>query len=119
MVLAELTSCISHRFENLRDGDGLIRNTEWGTSLPDRCQTGPEWQFAGDKIRPSGSAARFRIIVGEAHAISGQAVKVGRPSRHDALVVGADIGPADVIAHDDNDVWFLLLRLHRTDSRWQ
>ena len=36
-----------------------------------------------------------------------QAVEVRRTHRHDALVIGADIGPADVIAHDHDDVGLL------------
>ena len=31
------------------------------------------------------------------------------------MVIGADVEPADVIAHDEQDVGFLVLRLGRSD----
>src|SRR5215831_20513919 len=56
------------------------------------------------------------VIIGEAHAVGGELVEVGRLARHDALMVGADIEPADIVAHDDENVrlsagWRGLLRL--------
>ncbi len=48
-------------------------------------------------------------------------MKKGLPSfGHDAAVVGADIEPAYVVAHDDDDIGFLFLRLEwpdRADKR--
>src|SRR5262249_14853000 len=53
-------------------------------------------------------------IVGEPHAFRRQLVEVRRPAGHDALVVDADIGPADVVTHDEDDIGPLLLR-----GRWR
>ena len=44
------------------------------------------------------------------HALGGQPVEVRRPAGHDAPVVGADVEPADVVAHDEDDVRLLLRR---------
>src|SRR5262249_25122240 len=37
----------------------------------------------------------------------GQLVEVRRFPRHDALVIGADVEPANIIAHDKQNVWLL------------
>jgi hypothetical protein len=44
------------------------------------------------------------VIVGEAHALRGQFVQVWRHSRHDALAVGADVKPANVVARNAENV---------------
>ena len=115
MVFAELASRISHRFQNMRDGDRFIGDAEWGSGLSDRCHAGPKRQFASNEVRPSGSATRFRIVVGEAHALVGHPVQIRRAAGHNSLIVNTDVRPADVVGHDDNDVWFLLLRLRCLD----
>ena len=72
--------------------------------LADRGQAGADRQLAGDEVRAARGAARFGVVVGEAHALGGQPVEVRRSAGHDALVVGADVEPADVVAHDEDDV---------------
>src|SRR6185436_11144511 len=62
-------------------------------------------------------AARFGIIVCEPHAFGGQLVEVRRLPGHDALVIGADVEPADIVAHDDKDVGSALLLLLGGDWR--
>src|SRR5215469_2913224 len=61
MVFAELAGRVSHRFESVCDGDGLIGDAEWCSGLSDRRKASAKWQFAGDEVRPSGSATRLRI----------------------------------------------------------
>jgi len=39
---------------------------------------------------------------------SGELVEIGRPARHQAAVVGANIPDADVITHNHDDVGLLL-----------
>ena len=70
----------------------------------------------GDEVGAAGGAARFGVVVGESHALGGELVEVRRLAGHDALVIGADIEPADVVTHDDENVRLLagrrcLLRL--------
>src|SRR5215813_478275 len=100
MVLAELTGRVSHGFENMRDGDGLIGDAEW-CSGPSYCREArPDRQFTSDKVRAPRCAARLRVIVGEAHTLAGHSVQVRSTAGHDPLIVDTDIRPADVIAHD-------------------
>src|SRR6516164_6049386 len=98
MVLAELSSGVAERLEHGSQRACLVRNTDIGAGLAHRGQSGAQWQLAGDKISAAGGAARLGVIIGEAHA------------------VGADIEPADIVAHDDENVrlsagWRGLLRL--------
>src|SRR5262249_20870216 len=64
-------------------------------------------------------AARLGVIVGEQHAFRRQAVEVRRLPRHDSAMIGADVEPADVVAHDDENVGrpLLLLRRHGCKHR--
>ena len=67
----------------------------------------------GDERRAPGGAALLPIPIGKPRAFFGDAVDVGRLITHDATVVAARIEPPDVIAHDDEDVWFLSGRWSR------
>ena len=71
---------------------------------PTVVKTGADRQLARDEIGASGRAARLGVVVGEAHAFGCELVEIRRPARHDALVVRADVEPADVVAHDEDDV---------------
>ena len=81
-----------------------------GTRLADGGQAGADRQLAGDEVGTAGRAARLGVVVGEEHALGGQPVEVRRPPGHDAAVVGADVEPADVVAHDEHDVRLLARR---------
>jgi hypothetical protein len=85
-----------------------------GAGLADGGQTGAKRQFAGDEIGAAGGAAWFSIIVGEPHALGRQLIEVRRLAGHHPLVVGADVEPADVVAHDKNYVGLCRLRDRRS-----
>jgi hypothetical protein len=82
-------------------------------------------RLAGDERRPAGRAALLGIIVGEHHALAGDAVDILRLVAHQPEGIGADIGLADIIAHNDKDVrplaalrhGFFLLGLCGRDQR--
>src|SRR5215469_8967455 len=114
MVLAELAGRVSHGFENVRNGDGLIGYADWSSGLSDRREASPKRQFTGDEVRPSGGAARFCVIVGEAHTLAGHPVQIRSSAGHKPLIVDTYVRPTDVIAHDDDDVW-----LFAAGCRWK
>ena len=107
MVLAELAGGVAHGLERGGNGRRLRRQADIGASLTDRGHAGANGKFASDEIGTSRCAARFGIVIGEAHALRRQPVKVRRLARHDALMIGADIEPADVVAHDEEDIGLL------------
>ena len=110
MVLAELTGGVAHRLERGGDGRRLCRQADIGACLTHGGQSGADRQFACDEIRATGGAARFSIVVGEAHSFRREPVEIRRLSRHDALMIGANIEPTNIVAHNEEDVR-LLLRL--------
>ena len=75
-----------------------------GAGLAHGGQAGAHRQLAGDEVGAARGAACLGVVVGEAHALGGELVEVRRLAGHDALVIGADVEPADIVAHDDEDV---------------
>ena len=70
----------------------------------DLGQPGADGRLAGDERRPAGGAALLAVPTGEHRAFLGDAVDVRRLVAHVATVVAARVVPADVVAHDDEDV---------------
>src|SRR5262245_31276840 len=99
VVFPKLASGITHRLEYRCNRGGLIGHSEWRTRLTHRCQAGANREFASDEIRTSGRAARLGVVVSEPHSFVGELVQIRRAAGHDALVVDADVGPTDVVAH--------------------
>ena len=73
------------------------------------------------KAARSCRAALLAVPVGKDCAFSTNTVDVGRAVAHDPHVVGADIKPTDVIAHDEQDVWLApsRCRLRLRDRDWR
>ena len=117
MVLAELAGRVALRLQHGREGHGLSRHAHVGARLADRGQAGADRQLAGDEVGAARRAARLGVVVGEQHALARQPVEVRRLAGHDAPVVGADVEPADVVAHDEQDVRFCRGLLRRRDMR--
>ena len=106
MVLAELAGGVALRLERRGEGAGLGRHAHVGAGLADGRQAGAQRDLAGDEVGAARRAARLGVVVGEHHALRGELVEVRRLAGHDAPVVGADVEPADVVAHDEEDVGF-------------
>src|SRR6516165_480683 len=104
MVLAELPGRVAERFERGSKRARLVRNTDIGAGLTNCSQSGAKRDLPGAEIGAAGGAARFGVVIGEAHAIGGKLVEIWRLAGHDALVIGADIEPADVVTHDHENI---------------
>ena len=107
VVLAELSRGVSHRLERGRDRRRGVRHPDGRAGLTDRRHSRADRKLAGDEVRATRRAACFGVVVGEPHAFGGQPVEVGRSAGHQALVVRANVEPADVVAHDEDDVRLL------------
>ena len=77
---------------------------EFRTGQADLGQSGPDGRLASDERGTAGGTALLAIPVGEHRTFFGDAVDVRGAVPHDAVIVGADVEPADVIAPDDQDV---------------
>ena len=104
MVLAELPGGVAHGLQHGGDGRRLRRHADRGAGLADGGQAGADRQLAGDEIGAAGGAARLGVVGVEQHALGGELVEVRRLAGHHAAVIGADVEPADIVAHDEEDV---------------
>ena len=111
MVLAELAADITMRLEQLGHRRVFLLQPFVRARQADLGQAGADGRLPGDERGASGGATLLPVPVGEQRAFLGDAVDVRRLVAHHALVVGAEVEPADVVAPDDQDVRFLVLRL--------
>ena len=107
VVLAELAGGVAHGLERRGHRHSLRGDAGRRARLTDRGHAGANRQLTGDEVRATRGAARLRVVVGEPHSLGGQLVQIRRTTGHHALVVGTDVKPADVVAHDDDDVRLL------------
>src|SRR5262249_44269181 len=90
-----------------------------------RYHAGPHWIHTGEEGIAPGGAALHGDIVHEDRAFLAVLVDVRRFPDHQSAMVDARLHPADVVAHDEDDIGLLLLLLllrgqrrarHRTDG---
>ncbi len=108
VVLAELAGRVAVGLQQAGDGRVLFPHAELGARQADLGEAGAEHALARDERRAARGAGLLAVIVGEDHAFLGDAVDVGRPVAHQAHRVGADVGLADVVAPDDENVGLVL-----------
>ena len=70
---------------------------------------------AGEECVAPGGAALTRRSSHEDAAFVRDAINVGCFPDHQAAMIAARLHPADVIAHDEQDIGFLVLRLVGSD----
>src|SRR5262249_31785969 len=71
-------------------------------------QAGADRELASNEVRPAGRAAGLCVVIGEPHTFRSEFVEVWGTPGHHSLMVGTNIKPTNVIAHDEDDVWFCL-----------
>ena len=111
MVLAELAGGIAERLEQFGDGRVFLLQSDGGAGHADLGQARADRVLAGDEARAAGGAALLGVVVGEGHPFLRDAVDVGGPVAHHAAAEVADVPDADVVAPEDQDVWFFLFLL--------
>ncbi|MNP14737.1 hypothetical protein D3C76_1070710 [compost metagenome] len=107
MVLAELAGSVALRLEGLGNGDITGLQADRDARHADLGQPGTQRRLTCDEGRAPRGAAVLRIVIGEHHAFLGDAVDVRCLVADDALAVGADVGLANIVAEDHQDVWLL------------
>jgi hypothetical protein len=104
MILAELPGGVTECLHDIGHARVKRAKAELRAGQADFGQAGADRRLSGDERSASGGAALLAVPVGEHRALAADAVDVGRAVAHDAHVVGADVVPADVVAHDEQDV---------------
>ncbi len=108
MVLAELSANVAERFKYVGDGWVFGLESKIRSGQSNFSQAGTYRRLTGDKGRTSGGTALLSVPIRKQAAFFRNSIYVGRAISHDAMVVCADIEPADIITPDDQDVWFLV-----------
>ena len=106
VVFTELCSGVALGFERLGDGDIALLQAYRCSRYADFGQACAQRRLPGDKRRAPGGAAVLCVVVSEHHAFFGNPVDVGGFVAHHTHGVGADIGLANVITKDHQDIGF-------------
>ena len=115
VVLAELRGHVALVLEQFGDRHVTSLQPFLRAGEPDLQHARPEARLAGDEARATGRAALLAVPVGEQRTFLGKAVEIRSPVAHLAEVVRADVPVADVVAPQNQDVWFL--RSHHSSFR--
>jgi hypothetical protein len=109
MVLAELAGGVAERFQHFRDGRVFRMQSDRRAGHADFGQAGADRVLTGDEACAAGRAALLAAPIGEGRPFLRDAIDVGRLVAHHALAVMADVPIADVVAPNDEDIWFVRL----------
>ncbi len=104
VVLAELAGDIAEVLEQAADRGIELAHAHRRTGEADLAQSASHDVLAGEERRAAGRAGLLAVVVLEFDAFLGDAVDVRGLVAHQAIGVGADVGDADVVAPDDEDV---------------
>ena len=104
VVLPKLPGRIAQRFEQFRERGVFGLNTDLCPGKTYFCQAGTNRTLARDKGGSPRRATLLGVVVREHHSVAGQAVDVRRLVSDQSATVGAEVGDAHVVAHDDEDV---------------
>ena len=109
MVLAELAGVVAEIEQEL--GERRRAGPQIGRAAGQlrRDHAGAQRIHAGEEGIAPRRAALLGVIVHEDRTFVADAIDVGRFADHQAAVVDARLHPADVVAHDEEDVGLLLL----------
>ena len=111
VVFSELAGDIALRLKQRRDGGVFFFHPLGSTGEADFREASADGRLAGDEGGAAGGAGLLAIPIGKIRALAGDAVDVRSAVAHHAAVDRADVELADVVAPDDEDVWFFIGRL--------
>ena len=107
VVLAELPGHVAERLQDVGNRRVFRLQSEIGARQTDLGQPRADRRLARDECRAPRGTALLAIPVGKVAPLLGDAVDVRRSIPHDAVVVHADVEPANVISPDDENVRFV------------
>ena len=108
VVLAELAGVVAEIAQELRERRRAGTQVGRAAGKLRRDHAGAQRMHAGEEGVAPGGAALLGVIVHEDRALVPDAVDVRRLPDHQAAVVDARLHPADVIAHDEEDIGLAL-----------
>jgi hypothetical protein len=113
MVLAELTGVVAEIKQEFGKRRGAGPQIGRAAGQLRRNHAGAQRMHAGEERVPACGATLLGIVMREDRAFIADAIDVGRLADHQPAMVDARLVEADIVAHDEEDIGFLLLRDHR------
>jgi hypothetical protein len=107
VVLAELTGGVAEIVQELGERRCSWLQERRAARQLRRDHACAERRHAGEEGIAPGRAALLGVIRGEHRTLTPDAVDVGCLSQPQSTLVEPDLHPADVIAHDEKDIWLL------------
>ena len=111
VVLAELAGGIALRLQHFGERGILGLHAHRPPDHAYRGQACPDGIHARHERRTTGGAGWMRVMIAEHSPFLGNAIDVGCAVAHDTTTVNAQVGEADIVTPDDDDIGLLLLSL--------
>ena len=108
VVLAELAGIVAEIEQELGERRGAGPQIRRAAGELRRDHAGAQRMHAGEEGVAARRAALLGVVVGEQRAFLADLVDVRRLSDHQAAVIDARLHVADIVAHDEEDVWLAL-----------
>ena len=108
MVLAELAGVVAEIEQELGDRRGAGPQIRRAAGELRRDHAGAQRMHAGEEGVTTRRAALLGVVLGKHRPFLADLVDVRRLADHQAAMIDARLHPADVIAHDEEDIGFLL-----------
>ena len=117
MVLAELACGVAKIVQELRECRCTCPQVGRASGDFRQGHANAKRLHASEEGSTPGRATLFGVISHEGRAFIADAVDIGRLTYRQAAVIDARLHPADIVAHDEQDVRLLLLS-YRRSSRY-
>src|SRR4029453_11367299 len=111
MVFAELAGAVALIEQELGERRGARSQIRNGARQLRQDHARTVRMHSGEEGGAPGRAARLGVVSHENATFLRDAIDVWRFPDLQAAMIAARLHPADIIAHDEQDIWFLVLRL--------
>src|ERR1041384_3637433 len=113
MVLTKLAGRVTEAVQELGDSGGPRRRGGRAARQLRRDHARAQRIHSREEGVAPGGATLLSVIGHEFRAFFRNPVDVWRFPNHQALMIATRLHYADIIAHDEQDIWFFVLRLGR------
>src|SRR5262249_50690865 len=104
VILAKLPGRVTELLEQAADRRITLAHSHRSPGKSNLRQSGPDSMLPGQERRSTCGAGLLAIVMQESDPLAGDPVDIGRLIAHETAGIGADIGDADIVAEDDENV---------------
>src|SRR5690606_21284348 len=104
VIFAELACGIAEAPKQAADRGVELAHSHWGAWKANFGQAGANAMLTGQKGRTTGGTRLLAIVMQKSHSLVSNAIDVRRVIPHQPVAITAEVGNADVVAKDDEDV---------------